>query len=205
MSLRWQTTFALCLFAGCSGRPGAIRPPNVNASSAASQAIQLYDRNGDGQLSKDEWLASAAVASVAAAYDKNADGKLSAHEIHEGIDAWQQSGVGARSVPFVVRWNGRPLAGATVRLVPALFLGDVVKTASGKTGTSGAGQLSLAAEDMPKNAPNIPLMQPGLYTVEITHPSTKLPAKYNTQTTLGIEITSGNPGPEGAIWTLTTN
>ena len=57
----------------------------------------------------------------------------------------------------------------------------------------------MAAEDRPRNAPNIPLMQPGLYHVEITHPSTKIPAKYNTQTTLGIEITSGNPGPEGAV------
>ena len=146
---------------------------------------------------KDEWSASPALVAVSASYDKNGDGTLSAEEIAAGLAAWQQSGVGARAVPFVVRWNGRPLAGATVRLVPAPFLDDAVKGASGETGPGGAGQLSMAAEDRPRNAPNIPLMQPGLYHVEITHPSIKIPAKYNTQTTLGIEITSGNPGPEG--------
>jgi hypothetical protein len=202
MGLRWQISVAFCLVAGCSGRPGAIRPPDVDASSAASQAVELYDRSGDGELSKDEWSASAALVAVAASYDKGGDGKLSADEIGEGVAAWGQSGVGARTVPFAVRWNGRPLAGATVRLVPAPFLEGAVKGAAGETGAGGAGQLSMAAEDRPRNAPDIPLMQPGLYHVEITHPSTKIPAKYNTQTVLGIEVTSGNPGPEGAIWSL---
>ena len=31
-------------------------------------------------------------------------------------------------------------------------------------------------------------MQPGLYRVEITHPTVTLPAKYNTETTLGREV-----------------
>lgn len=192
----------LFVVAGCNRGPGTISPPDVDASSAAAQAVELYDRNADGQLSKDEWSASPALVAVAASYDKSGDGTLSDDEIIAGIAAWEQSGVGARTVPFVVRWNGRPLAGATVRLAPAPFLEDAVKAASGETGASGGGQLSLASEDRPRNAPKIPLMQPGLYHVEITHPSTKIPAKYNTQTTLGIEITSGNPGPEGAVWSL---
>jgi hypothetical protein len=205
MSLRFQMGVAICLAAGCSSRPGAIRPPNVDASSAASQAIELYDRDGDGILSKSEWSASSALSAVAPSYDKSGDGNLNVDEIRDGIGIWKQSGVGARMVPVSVRWNGRPLAGATVRLVPAPFLAGAVKPASGETGAGGAGQLSLTPDDMPENAPKVPLMQPGLYSVEITHPSTKLPPKYNTQTTLGIEITSGNPGPEGAIWSLTAN
>ena len=203
MNPRWQLIVALCLVAGCNQGPGTISPPDVDASSAAAGAVELYDKNADGQLSKDEWSASPALVAVAASYDKSGDGTLSDEEIIAGISAWEQSGVGARTVPFMVRWNGRPLPGATVRLAPAPFLDDAVKVASGETGPGGAGQLSLAAEDRPRNAPNIPLMQPGLYHVEITHPSTKIPAKYNTQTTLGIEITSGNPGPEGAVWSLT--
>jgi hypothetical protein len=62
----------------------------------------------------------------------------------------------------------------------------------------------MSPDDMPKNAPKMPLVQPGLYSVEITHPSTKIPAKYNTATTLGIEVSSASPGPEGAVWNLTT-
>jgi hypothetical protein len=196
----------ICVFlfvlAGCNRGPGTISPPDVDASAAAAQAVELYDKNADGQLSKNEWSASPALVAAATSYDKSGDGTLSDDEIIAGISAWEQSGVGARTVPFVVRWNGRPLVGATVRLAPAPFLDQAVKAASGETGASGGGQLTLAAEDRPRNAPNIPLMQPGLYHVEITHPSTKIPAKYNTQTTLGIEITSGNPGPEGAVWSL---
>jgi hypothetical protein len=204
MKFSRQFTIALLLAAGCSGRPGTIRPADVDADGAAAQAVELYDRNADGQLSKDEWSASPALAAVAMSYDTSADAALTAEEIAAGIAAWKNSGVGARAVPFAVHWNGRPLAGATVRLVPAPFIGDALKAASGQSGPSGAGQLNVAAEDRPRNAPNIPLMQPGLYHVEITHPSTKIPARYNTETSLGIEISAYKPGPEGAIWSLST-
>jgi hypothetical protein len=202
MRLCWQIGLACLLVSGCSRGPGAIRPPDVDADAAAAEAIELYDKSGDGQLAKEEWSASPALAAVAPSYDKNADGILVDDEIAEGIGAWKQSGVGARAVPFVVQWNGRPLAGATVKLVPAPFLAEALKGASGETSPSGAGQLSVAPEDRPRNAPNIPLMQPGLYHVQITHPTTKIPAKYNTETTLGIEISRGKPGTEGAVWSL---
>jgi hypothetical protein len=202
MNGTWRIGVLLLLFMGCSGRPGAIRPPNVDADDAADQAVDLYDKNGDGQLSSEEWSASPALSAAGSRYDTNSDGQLSAEEITIGVASWRQSGLGARSVPFVMRMNGRPLVGATVRLVPAPFLGESIKGASGESSPSGAGQLNMAPEDRPRNAPNIPLMQPGLYSVEITHPSAKIPPKYNTQTTLGVEITSTNPGPEGLIWSL---
>jgi hypothetical protein len=193
---------AMVLLAGCSRGPGAIRPPDIDAEDAAQAAIELHDGDGDGQLSKEELSKSPALQSVAAQYDTGHDGALSADEIGAGIDTWKRTGVGVRFVPFAVQWNGRPLAGATVRLVPAPFLGDIIKPATGETNQGGGGRLDMPAEDRPKNAPNIPLMHPGLYQVEITHPSVKIPAKYNTETTLGIEITGTFPGPEGVVWSL---
>jgi hypothetical protein len=205
MKLTWQISVALAIsFAGCSRGPGAIRPPKVNATSAAAAAIEKFDRNGDGKLTKDEWQASPELAAAATQYDKNADGQLTADEIAAGISAWQQAGVGVRSVPFDVRFNDKPLVGATVRLVPASFLGDGVKAAFAQTNSGGSGQFNMKPEDRPPNAPNMPLMQPGLYLVEITHPTIKIPAKYNTATTLGIEITSSNPGLEGVKWSLSS-
>jgi hypothetical protein len=200
-----QALFRLSLLiavAGCSNRPGAIRPPDVDANDAAATIIEELDRDGDGKLAQAEWTSSPVVAAVATNYDKNADRFLESAEIVAGIAQWQTTGVGARSVPFRVIFNGAPLVGATVTLVPADFLGDAVKPATATTGPGGGGQLALAREDLPKNAPNMPLMQPGLYRVEITHPSIKVPAKYNTETTLGIEISSANPGPEGALWSI---
>ena len=75
----------------------------------------------------------APLASVGNQYDKNQDGTLSSDEIAGGIAAWNQTGVGARQVPFTVQLDGRGLSGATVRLIPASFLGDGLKGASGQT------------------------------------------------------------------------
>jgi hypothetical protein len=205
MKLSWQVVVALAVsFVGCSRGPGAIRPPKVNAASAAAAAVEQYDRNADGKLQKDEWTLSPDLAAVATQYDKNADGQLTADEIAAGIAVWQQMGVGARSVPFDVRFDDKPLAGATVRLIPAPFLGGETKEAFGQTNAAGSGQLNMKPEDRPRNAPNMPLMQPGLYHVVITHPTVKIPSKYNTATTLGIEITSSNPGMEGVKWSLSS-
>jgi hypothetical protein len=202
MKNHWPVFILILLTAGCSGGPGTIHPPDVDADAAADQAVELHDRNGDGQLSKEEWSASPALVAIAPSYDKNADSVLSVDELTGGFAGWEQSSVGARAVPFTIQWSGRPLPGATVRLVPAPFFDGALKGASGQSGPRGTGQLDMAPEDRPRNAPNIPLMQPGLYQVEITHPSVKIPEKYNSQTTLGIEITGTNPGPEGITWSL---
>jgi hypothetical protein len=193
----------LLVLVGCSRGPGALRPPHIDASAAATAVIKSLDRDGDGKLSRAEWAGSPEIAAIAANYDKNSDGFLESAELIAGFEAWEKARIGARTVPFRVTLNGLPLAGATVRLVPAEFLDNAVKPASAQTGQSGGGQLAMAPNDRPKNAPNMPLVQPGIYRVEITHPSVKIPAKYNSETSLGIEITSLNPGPEGAIWSLT--
>lgn len=203
----WRGTLAVplsVLAIGCSRGPGALHPPQVDAAAAADAAIAEFDRNSDGALSKDEWSASGALMAVAERYDQNSDGRLQVGEIRSGIEGWQENAIGPRPVPFTVHWNNRPLAGATVRLVPASFMQDVLPQATAETGGGGGGHLAMAEEDRPKNAPNMPLVQPGLYNVEITHPSIEIPAKYNAQTTLGIEITSSNPGPQGVLWSLSS-
>jgi hypothetical protein len=48
-------------------------------------------------------------------------------------------------------------------------------------------------EHRPKNAPHVTgLIRPGLYRVEITHPSIPVPARYNTETTLGAEVSEAS-------------
>jgi hypothetical protein len=201
-SAAWRVGIVFALIGGCSSRPSAIRPPSIDPDDAAATAIEMYDRSGDGSLSKDEWSQAPELAAVAAQYDTTGDGALAADEIAEGIRIWQEGPVGARAVSFKVSFNGRALPGATVRLIPAEYLDDAVKGASGQSGQGGSGKLRLAPEDLPENAPNMALMQPGLYRVEITHPSVRIPEKYNSQTTLGIEISGSNPGPQGITWHL---
>jgi hypothetical protein len=139
------------------------------------------------------------------AYDADKDGALSRDELAAGIGSWEQRGTGALALPFKVLLDNRPLGGAEVKLVPVSFLGDAVKPATGVAGDSGSGSLKLAAADRPANLPpHIPVIQPGLYRVEITHPTTTLPAKYNTESTLGIEAAIAGQSPAGVTWSLTS-
>jgi len=62
----------------------------------------------------------------------------------------------------------------------------------------------MASEDRPADAPPRPLVQPGLYRVEITHPSITIPARYNVKTTLGLEVASYTITPAGSVWELTS-
>ena len=105
----------------------ALRPPTVSSSAAAKEAIAEYDRNGDGDLSKDEWTSSAELSAVAARYDANNNGVIDAGEIRAGVEEWQQNAVGPRQVPFTVSLDDRPLTGAMVRLMPAKFFGSRVE------------------------------------------------------------------------------
>jgi len=49
---------------------------------------------------------------------------------------------------------------------------------------------------------NLPVIQPGLYLVEITHPSIAIPAEYNTASTLGLEAGVAGQNPSGVTWEL---
>ena len=199
----WAIWMALLWAVGCNSRPGAIRPPSLDPADAAEAAIELYDASDDGMLSKEEWSLSPELTAVVERYDTNSDASLTDEEIAEGIRGWQEGPVGVRAVLFRVSFAGRPLSGATVKLVPASFLGDAIKPATGEANQAGAGKLGVAPEDLPRNAPKMKLAQPGLYHVEITHPKIKIPEKYNTKSTLGVEISGAYPGVEGIVWNLT--
>ena len=99
-------------------------------------------------------------------------------------------------LPVVCRvtHNGQPLAGAKVVFVPEKFLGGALQSGTGITSKAGfANVTSPHAAD-----PSLEGLSPGFYRVEITKEGEKIPAKYNTETTLGREI----PGHEGFYFDL---
>src|SRR3990170_483051 len=59
----------LLVLPGCSGRPGRIRPPDVDADEAAEAAIEQLDKDGDGQLNDAELGEAAGLAAVKDRYD----------------------------------------------------------------------------------------------------------------------------------------
>lgn len=192
----------LCI-QGCSGRPGRIATPRVDAEDASQQALELYDKDSDGILNPEELKASPPLVNALPAYDSDHDGSLSEEELVTGMQSWQQRGIGVTALPFTVRMDGRPLQGAEVTLTPAPFLDDAIQSATGVSDENGAGSLSMAMENRPSNVPqHLPVVQPGLYLVEITHPTIQIPSVYNTATTLGLEAGIAGQNPAGVVWEL---
>ena len=188
---------------GCGGHPGRMAPPDIDPAGAAAAALQQLDKNSDGGLDDAELREAPGLAAAKARYDADSNSSLSEEEVANGIRRWAEGKMGAISVPFMVRLNGRPLDDAQVRLIPEPFLGDAAKAAIGEI-RRGSGYLTIAPEDRPANAPNIPLILPGLYRVEISHPTANIPSDYNSSSTLGVEIAQDTVSNEGIIWNLTS-
>lgn len=198
------TLMLLATFCGCSGRPGRLAAPKINAAQSAKVSIEEFDSNGDSVLDENEMKACPALAYAADAYDLDKDGELTSDEIQTGIERWAASRTGAILLPFRVQLNGRPLANAEVKLIPVDFLSGAVTPAQGIADSRGTGMLGLAPEDRPSGAPNTPLVPPGIYRVEITHPTASVPAKFNTESTIGIETYIASKNPAGVVWNLTS-
>jgi hypothetical protein len=190
---------------GCSSRPGRIATPDVDSEEIAQSALEMYDEDADGMLNSEELKASPPLVNAVSVYDTDKDGSLSQAELVVGIGSWAEARAGAFPLAFLVKMDGRPLAGAQVMLIAAPFLGDAVKGASGVSDDSGGGSFNMADEDRPANAPkNLPVIQPGLYLVEITHPTIAIPEVYNKASTLGLEAGIAGQNPSGVVWELSS-
>jgi hypothetical protein len=177
---------------GCSRGPTAIHQPEFDPATASQQAITQYDTNQDGVLSEPELKACPGILLNRSIYDTDGDGKVSRQEIEERLRNLRLSGVGLSTLNVEVRFNGRPLSGAEVKLVPETYLGDEVKPAWGKTGRRGLAVMGVRDADLPAAEKGATGVHYGTYRVEITHPQVALPPKYNIKSTLGYETQRGS-------------
>jgi hypothetical protein len=97
-------------------------------------------------------------------------------------------------VEMRITYNGQPLAGADVRLVPEFFLEEVIEPATGTT--LGDGVVRPSVPDQ-----RTPLVRIGYYRVEINSGKRLLPPRFNSQTTLGVELSpfANEPVSAGTI------
>ena len=188
MFVRTMTGCALAVIlavaVGCQRGPSRLYPPPIDASAAGAKAIEMYDTDKDGKISGAELDKCPALRAALAQIDATGEGSITAAKITARIKAWQDSKLGRMSLSCTVLHNGKPLANAGVKFVPEKFLGENVKTASGKTDANGVAMISVptTGRDDP------PGVAPGLYRVEITKAGDNVPAKYNSDTTLGQEV-----------------
>ncbi len=182
---------------GCWDRgPSRVYPPGID-SAAASKALQEFDTNKDGFIDGAELDKVPGLKAALKEVDTNKDGKISADEINARIGAWKDSKLGRMPVSCRVTHNGQPLAGATVSFEPEKFLGDQLTVGSGTTNAAGMAKITAVWKE------GLPGVGPGFYRVKVTKTGENIPAKYNTETTLGQEVANDAHGiREGIIFDL---
>jgi hypothetical protein len=181
---------SLFAWTGCGSGPAAIPAFDVNVEHVVQQLLVDYDTDKNGALSQSELAAQPAIAGCLSQCRR--DGQdISREQLSNRLNAIFDRRSALVSASCTVRRNGQPISSAEVRFVPLPVLQDVLPTGTGVTDSTGAAMISATPEELPSEAPKVPgLMPPGLYLVEVTHPTTKIPEKYNRQTVLGREVSS---------------
>src|SRR5205814_553170 len=137
-----------------------------------------------GVLSKDEIAGYPGMLAALSVYDANHDGQLTRQEIADRLDSWFAKKVGLMSFRAAVTYQGKPLADAKVVLRPEKFIEGIIKPASGTSDSQGL--VAFQVEDADLHG-GMQILQPGLYRVEVSHPTLPINPKYRA--TLGIEAT----------------
>jgi hypothetical protein len=174
---------AAMVVCGCSSGPSRVEVPKLDPAEAASAAVEEYDTDKDQSISQSESLACPAIAGSFKLYDANQDGLVSIAEIQSRLEAMLRSGIGRMPCICIVYAGDRPIEGAKVRVVPETFLGGAVQPGEGVTNDRGVAKP--VTDGAPPGLPGIEL---GQYRVVITHDRLKIPARYNTATELGFEL-----------------
>ena len=183
------------LLAACLYRPPRVEMEGLSSSAISAAAIQQYDQDGDGALSKAELAKCPGMLKAIELYDLNSDGNITAAEIADRINLWREHKTASMSVSCGVKLNGKPLDGGTVEFVPEEFFGDALHPASGEI-QGGYAIVFVDPNLLPADQADLLGVHPGVYKVKVTHPTIKIPAKYNTETTLGQEVALDNPEME---------
>jgi hypothetical protein len=191
---------ATALLGGCwSSGPSRVQPPDIDAGDAGDQAIELYDKDGDGSIAGAELDAVPGIKAAMETIDADQDGKATADEIAARIEAWQATDIGVMGVNCGVTLDGTALAGATVTFEPESFLGDNIQAGVAEIGAGGSAMVSVPKDKRPaQDTP--PGVQLGLYRVRISklvNGQETIPPQYNFQTTLGQQVSPDDPAVAG--------
>jgi hypothetical protein len=188
----------VCAGAGCAPeRRSAIEIPAVNPTAAAAKAIELYDKDANGSLSAGELAACPGMLAGRQRYDANHDGQLSHEEIAARITTLFSLGLGLVPVRCTVTRGSVPLGDAVVRFVPDAIFEGALKPATGTTDGTGTATISIPDSELPADQHGLGSMQPGIYRVEIEHPSLRA-----ATSPLGCEVDPSSRGGTEPVFNL---
>jgi hypothetical protein len=163
--------------------------PSFDPEAAATQALSSYDTDSSGAISMAEASRSPGLADAFARIDKDGSSSLSQAELLERFQSYQQAGLALFPWSCQVLSNGRPLAGATVTLVPESFMGEGIRPATGQTDSRGVASPVIDESDYAG-------AHFGLYRIEISKKDAAgkelISAPFNEQSRMGQELASGS-------------
>ncbi len=183
---------AIC-FGGCSGRPARVQVAEIDYEAAAQKAVASYDQDANGLIEAVEAARDPAFQAAFPSIDADANASATPDEVAEYLRKMQAKRVAMVRWTLRLQLDGKPLTGAKVTFEPAEFLLPGVLPAEGVSDERGIVTLSVPEEHRP--TPNARVVYCGLYNVHISKVEggrEKLPKKYATGSTLGVEV-----GPEG--------
>jgi hypothetical protein len=173
------TASCLCTI-GCGNATSSQLARKATPAEAAAAAMQAYDANGDGKLSKDELAKSPALTAGLALIDSNRDGVVTRDELQARLQA-DEDGPKLIGLAVSVTAKQRPLPGATVTLTPEPFMGSGLQSYSGTTTGGGSCQLKGAEADLPG-------LPTGYYQAKVVD------SRLNIDQVLGCEIAADASG-----------
>lgn len=145
-----------------------------------------FDQDADGSLSKQE--ACAGITNTWDRYDQDGDEAVTKEELAARFQQWSEDDTGMMNLLAEVKYKGQHIEGALVELTPYAFLGENFKGCSGKTDRYGFASIRIPKDQLPKSQQGVFGVQVGLYQVSITHPNKKIPAKYNDESELSVDL-----------------
>jgi len=155
----------------------------MDAEAFANQAMADLDANKDGILDEKELVKAPGLKAFARSRGKTS---LKRDELVERIGMYQREAIGYSSAVLRFSLDNRPLVGAKITLTPEPWMGPKFKQATGTTDESGHASMKTEGGAVPG------AVQIGMYRIEVSRPSEAgqetIPARYNTQTTLGLEL-----------------
>jgi len=175
---------------GCGGGPSAIPLPNFDPTGSAEEAMTMYDADGDGYVTESELENAPGLKAALKTLDTDKDGKVSEEEVAERVRTWERSEIGMMMFNSIFFLDGKPLSNAQIVFDPDEFLGGVVQQAVGVTNLGGNTRMKVPKENRP-TPETPPGMQAGAYKVRVSKivgGKETIPAKYNTETILGQEV-----------------
>jgi hypothetical protein len=196
---RGSAYIVILIVTGC----GQSRPPRVIAPAIVTEAVTTAvftaaDADGNARLEGSELVTVPGIASATAALDTDGDKAVSRQELSQWLEEVRRSKVAITPFEARVRYRGRPLAGAAVKLVPESFMGAGMKVAEGTTDADGIAQVTIPASQ--HSGVNC-----GMYRVEIVgngNDGRPLPERYNSASTLGAAVGGALPEQGTAVFDL---